>query len=124
RRQVKMVIVAMRDEYGVDRGQRFERNAGIVDAPGTCEAYRRDTLGPDRVDQQIEPSSLQEEGPMPGEGAAAGFVVDGGGSWGGSGAWVGQMGVGWGQPAGKQIEEAARLRTVAIKKTRAIEVVR
>ena len=50
---VEMVVVAMRDQHDVDRRQRVEGDAGIVDALRPGEAHRRDALRPDRIDQDV-----------------------------------------------------------------------
>jgi hypothetical protein len=57
-RQIEMVVVAVRDQDGIDRWQCFECDARIVDTPRAGKAHRRDALGPDRVEQEIEPSGL------------------------------------------------------------------
>src|SRR5215213_1737591 len=56
-----MVVMAMRHQRDIDRRQRVEYDAGIVDALGSGEAHWRDAFRPDRIDQDVEPSGLQQQ---------------------------------------------------------------
>ena len=60
RLDVEVVVMTVRHQHDVDRRQRFERNAGIVDPHRSHEADRRDALRPDRVDQDVEARGLQK----------------------------------------------------------------
>src|SRR5262249_41782574 len=106
--------------------QRLERDARIVDTPRAGKAQRRDALGPDRVEQEIEPGGLQEQARMPNEGDAPGVVVDLSGRTIVVGARpsLGPKRPRSGQPPADQIEDAARLRSLGIEEPRAIEMIR
>ena len=68
--EIEVVVMAMRDQHGVDVGQRLEGDAGIVDAPGAGEAQRRDPFRPHRIDQHVEPAGLDEQAGVADEGDA------------------------------------------------------
>ena len=59
-----MIVMSVRHQYRIDRRQFIERDAGIVDAPGSGEADRRGTFGPDRIDQQVEAGGLDQPARM------------------------------------------------------------
>ncbi len=60
RRDVEMIVMAMRHQHDVDRRQRVERNAGIVVTLRSGPAERRGPLRPHRIDQDVQPRCLDQ----------------------------------------------------------------
>ena len=73
RRDIEMVVMAMRDQHEVDRRQRLEGDAGIVDAFRPDEGEGRGALGPNGVAQNIQARGLNQHARMADIGNADGF---------------------------------------------------
>ena len=58
---VEMVVVAMGDERHIDRRQRIKGDSGIVDALRSRESHRRGTLGPDRINEDVQAAGLEQQ---------------------------------------------------------------
>ena len=63
-----MVVMAMRDKHDVDMRQGLEGDAGIVVPAGAGERERRHPLRPYGVDEDVEPSGLDQPAGMADEG--------------------------------------------------------
>ena len=61
RRDIEMIVVAVRHQHDVDRRQVGKRDAGIVDPLRPDEAERRRALRPDRIEQDIEARGLDQK---------------------------------------------------------------
>jgi hypothetical protein len=61
-----MVVVIVRDQHRVDRRQIVEGDGRLVRPPRPGEAERADPLRPDRIDQEVEATDLEEDAGMPG----------------------------------------------------------
>ncbi len=64
RREIEMVVMAMRDQHDVDLRQRVERNAGVVVPLGPGEGDGRGPHRPHRIDENVEIRRLDQPGDM------------------------------------------------------------
>ena len=64
RRNIEMIVVAVRHQHGIDRRQVGKGDAGIVDPLRPDEAKRRSALRPHRIEQHIETRGLNEKARM------------------------------------------------------------
>lgn len=59
--EVEVVVMVVRQQDSVDRGQVFEADAGGGGAFGAGEADGAGAVGPNRIDQEVEPCDLYQQ---------------------------------------------------------------
>ena len=76
RPRVEMVIVVVADQHEIDRREIFKCDARRVDPSWTGEGKGRDTVGPDRIDENVQAGDLYEQGGVTHHGDAKAVAVD------------------------------------------------
>src|SRR5262245_5276585 len=56
-----MIVVIVRDEDGIDLGERVKPDAGGIHPPRSKERKRARAFGPDRIDENVLATRLDEE---------------------------------------------------------------
>ena len=129
RGKIEMIVMAVRHQHDVDRRQVDKGDARIVHSFGTDETERRSALRPNRIEQDIQASRLNEEAGMTDIGNAPGLAFDPRRRTIGTGRWrpgrplrLGPAPMPIDKPA-QQIRPAFRRRGMRVEKALAVEVI-